>query len=54
VSDEPLETARRLYEAFAAKDVGALLALLAPQFHGVVSEGMPDGLGGSYDGPGRC
>ena len=52
MSDEPLETARRLYDAFAAKDAGALIALLAPEFHGVVSEGMPDGLGGSYDGAG--
>jgi len=50
VSDEPLETAGRLYDAFAAQDARALLALIAPEFHGVASEGMPDGLGGSYAG----
>src|ERR1019366_7079435 len=48
--DDKLQAAQRLYEAFAAHDARALLALLIPGFRGVVSEGMPDGLGGTYDG----
>ena len=46
-----LNAARRLYDAFGAQDARALLAALAPGFRGVVSDGMPEGLGGSYDGP---
>lgn len=41
--------AERLYEAFANDDADALLATLTPDFHGVVSAGMPLGVGGSYD-----
>jgi ketosteroid isomerase-like protein len=48
--DDKLQAAQRLYEAFAAHDARALLAVLIPGFRGVVSEGMPDGLGGTYDG----
>ena len=55
--EEPLATelngpqiARRLYRAFAAHDAAALLAVLTPGFRCVVSEGMPQGLGGTYDG----
>ena len=44
-----LPTAQRLYEAFAAHDAKALLAVLTPGFRGALSEGMPDGLGGAYD-----
>jgi ketosteroid isomerase-like protein len=46
-----LDTARRLYAAFAARDVAGLLAELHPEFVGVVSAGMPLRVGGRYDGP---
>ncbi len=49
--EDNMRTARRLYDAFNSQDAGALLAVLAPRFRGVVSDGMPDALGGSYDGP---
>jgi ketosteroid isomerase-like protein len=45
-----LQAARRLYDAFAAGDAKALLTAVTPGFRGVVSEGMPHGLGGTYDG----
>lgn len=48
--DGGLQTARWLYQAFAAHDATALLALLARGFRGVVCEGVPQGLGGAYDG----
>lgn len=41
----------RLYAAFAANDPSALLAALTPDFRGVVADGMPLELGGTYDGP---
>lgn len=47
--NDRLQTAQRLYGAFAAHDATALLAVLAPGFCGIVCEGMPDGLGGAYD-----
>jgi uncharacterized protein len=50
MSPDNMRTARRLYDAFGSQDARALLAVLAPGFHGVVSDGMPEGLGGSYDG----
>jgi hypothetical protein len=46
--DDRLQAAQRLYQAFAAHDARALLAVLTPGFRGVVSEGMPDGLGRAY------
>jgi uncharacterized protein len=49
MQEDRLQTARRLYEAFAAHEAGALLAELTPGFRGVVCAGMPDGLGGVYD-----
>jgi ketosteroid isomerase-like protein len=45
--------AERLYAAFAEADAEGLLAVLAPDFRGVVSAGMPAGLGGTYEGPER-
>jgi 2-(1,2-epoxy-1,2-dihydrophenyl)acetyl-CoA isomerase len=50
MSSNDRETAQRLYDAFAAHDAKALLRALAPGFRGVVSTGMPNGLGGTYDG----
>jgi uncharacterized protein len=44
-------TARRLYEAFAARDLGALRDALADDFVGHVSDGMPLGVGGEHSGP---
>lgn len=44
-----LATAARLYSAFEAGDAQALLDVLAPDFRGVVSAGMPEGLGGTYE-----
>lgn len=43
--------ATRLYAAFSAGDPSALLAALTPDFRGVVADGMPLGLGGTYQGP---
>jgi uncharacterized protein len=48
---ERLTTAQALYDALAARDVEALLALLAPDFVGEVSRGMPLGVGGRAEGP---
>jgi Domain of unknown function (DUF4440) len=50
VPDDRLQIARCLYQAFAAHDAAALLTVLAPGFRGVVCEGMPQDLGGIYDG----
>jgi ketosteroid isomerase-like protein len=47
---DPLSTARRLYDAFAAHDGPALLDVLAEDFVGDVSEGMPLGVGGLHAG----
>jgi ketosteroid isomerase-like protein len=44
------ETARRLYDALAARDGTRLLAVLDPAFQGDVSDGMPLGVGGHHDG----
>ena len=49
--EERLQAARRLYDGFAAGDRQALLAELAPEFHGVVADGMPADLAGDYYGP---
>jgi ketosteroid isomerase-like protein len=45
------EVARRLYDAFAARDGAAVRSVLHPSFVGVVSAGMPLGVGGRHDGP---
>lgn len=47
---ENLNTAKRLYRALAAHDRDALMEMLSETFRGRVSEGMPDGLGGLYEG----
>ncbi|MGI8559369.1 MAG: nuclear transport factor 2 family protein [Solirubrobacteraceae bacterium] len=46
-----LEVANDLYDAFARTDAQRLLELLHPEFVGHVSEGMPDGVGGTHVGP---
>jgi uncharacterized protein len=43
--------ARRLYEAFAARDLKALRDALADDFVGQVSHGMPLAVGGEHTGP---
>jgi uncharacterized protein len=43
--------AHRFYDALAATDADALLGLLAEDFEGVVSAGMPHGVGGPHHGP---
>jgi uncharacterized protein len=48
-----LETAHRLYAAFAAADGPALLALLDPGFQAEVTAGLPEGWGGRYEGAER-
>jgi 2-(1,2-epoxy-1,2-dihydrophenyl)acetyl-CoA isomerase len=45
------ETAQSLYAALARGDADAVRELLHPQFAGHVTEAMPCGLGGTYDGP---
>jgi ketosteroid isomerase-like protein len=44
-----LDLARRLYEGFQAHDAPAIMSLLQPDFEGIVSAGMPLGVGGRYD-----
>lgn len=51
VASGNLQAARRLYAALRAQDPGAVLSALTPRFRGVVSDGMPAGLGGTYEGP---
>jgi len=46
----PAAIARRLYDAFAARDGEALLAAMTEDFVGVVSAGMPLGVGGRHEG----
>lgn len=48
---DQLDAARRLYEAFAARDAPAILAALDDDFVGTVSPGMPLGVGGRHEGP---
>ena len=43
--------AHRLYDAFVNTDPAALLNLLAEDFEGTVSTGMPHGVGGVHHGP---
>jgi 2-(1,2-epoxy-1,2-dihydrophenyl)acetyl-CoA isomerase len=43
-----VQTARRLYQALAAGDRGALAEILTPGFVGQTAAGLPLGLGGSY------
>jgi ketosteroid isomerase-like protein len=43
--------AHRLYDAFAETDATALSTLLADDFEGIVSAGMPHGVGGVHRGP---
>ena len=50
IPDENLEAARRLYAALCAQDARALLDAITPGFRGVVADGMPNELGGTYDG----
>jgi ketosteroid isomerase-like protein len=45
------EAARRLYDAFAARDPEAILDSLHRDFVGEVSAGMPLGVGGRHQGP---
>jgi ketosteroid isomerase-like protein len=46
-----LDVAHEFYEALAETDPEKLLALLHPEFEGVVSAGLPNGFGGVYHGP---
>jgi uncharacterized protein len=48
---ELTDAARRLYDAFAARDPAAILDALHEDFVGEVSAGMPLGVGGRHDGP---
>jgi ketosteroid isomerase-like protein len=45
-----VQAVRRLYDAFVTHDAKSLLATVALDFHGLVTDGMPDGLGGGYNG----
>ena len=48
---DTLRIAAELYQAFAAHDAKAMRGLLTTDFRGVVTDGMPRGLGGVYKGP---
>src|SRR6185312_16125782 len=41
---------QQLYDALAALDLAALEELLDPDFHGILSAGMPFGVGGEHRG----
>lgn len=45
------DVAHRFYDALATTDAEALIRLLADDFEGVVSAGMPHGVGGPHHGP---
>jgi 2-(1,2-epoxy-1,2-dihydrophenyl)acetyl-CoA isomerase len=45
-----IELVSRLYEALATGDTRTLGALLHPDFHGRLADGMPFGIGGEYEG----
>jgi uncharacterized protein len=45
------DVAHRFYAALADTDADALLGLLADDFEGLVSAGMPHGVGGPHHGP---
>lgn len=47
----PTDVARRFYDALARADADALFAVLADDFVGSVSAGMPHGVGGTHRGP---
>jgi uncharacterized protein len=47
---DPAAIAQRLYNAFAAHDGEALLAAMTEDFVGIVSAGMPLGVGGRHEG----
>jgi uncharacterized protein len=48
---DQIAAARRLYEAFASRDIAALRDALTDDFVGQVSEGMPLAVGGEHRGP---
>ncbi len=45
------QTARRMYAALGAADVSTITQLLDPAFVGVMTDGLPFGIGGTYRGP---
>lgn len=47
---DAIATVRTLYEALADWDREQLEALLTPDFEAVTTEGLPDGIGGRYEG----
>jgi uncharacterized protein len=47
---ESLQVVQRLYAAIGSRDRTELLAALAPDFRGVACDGLPNGLGGTYEG----
>jgi ketosteroid isomerase-like protein len=49
MSDQ-VDAARKLYDAIAARDIGALLDAMEEDFAGTVSAGMPLGVGGRHEG----
>lgn len=50
MSAAPEQVAQRLYDAINGQDLQALMAALAPGFLGIVSDGMPLGVGGRHEG----
>jgi len=47
---DPVAAAQPLYDALNARDPKAILAALHPGFVGVISAGMPGGVGGRHEG----
>jgi 2-(1,2-epoxy-1,2-dihydrophenyl)acetyl-CoA isomerase len=50
MSRDQVDVAQRLYDALNAHDARAIMAVLAPDFVGIASEGMPLGAGGRHEG----
>lgn len=48
---ESIAAAQRLYDALNDHDPHRILAALHPGFVGIVSDGMPCGVGGRHEGP---
>lgn len=49
-NSDTVAAAQRLYDAFAARDPQAILDALTDDFVGIVSDGMPLGVGGRHEG----
>src|SRR5687768_13149540 len=50
MSGDPRAVVQQLYDGLNAHDPTSILAVLHPDFVGIVSDGMPCGVGGRHEG----